>query len=153
MNKLLQFADDSLLSTENLFDLKRTINCLNLEIKKLGVQLNPQKCNLIVNNVNEEDEETETTEIFISETDGKQVTYDDNVSQKIKASRKERREKIKANQMTKGKHRWIHGDSRINEYLSFDLMKLRLNDNSCINIVDNFKYLGQMFSMNFETQR
>ena len=87
LNKLLQFSDDSLLSTENLFDLKRTINCLNLEIKKLGVQLNPQKCNLIVNNVNEDDEETETIEIFISETEGKQVTYDDNVSHRVKASR------------------------------------------------------------------
>ena len=46
----------------------------------------------MLNNVSEDDDETESSEIFISETEGKHVTYEDNVSHKVKAARKERRD-------------------------------------------------------------
>jgi len=43
MNELLTYADDTLISSQNLFDLRKAINCLDLELKKLGVRLNPLK--------------------------------------------------------------------------------------------------------------
>ena len=36
-NNILAFADETLIMTENLFDLRKAINCLELEIKKVGV--------------------------------------------------------------------------------------------------------------------
>ena len=47
-NNILAFADDTLIMTENLFDLRKVINCLELEIKKVGVQFNPKKSKIMI---------------------------------------------------------------------------------------------------------
>ena len=47
-NAILAFADDTLIVTENIYDLRKTISCLELEIKRVGVAFNPKKSNILI---------------------------------------------------------------------------------------------------------
>ena len=48
MNQFLAFADDNLITTQNLFDLKKAVDGFSIEIQKIGIQLNPLKCKMII---------------------------------------------------------------------------------------------------------
>ena len=40
LNDILAFADDTLVMSENLFDLRKTVSAFDTELRKLGVRLN-----------------------------------------------------------------------------------------------------------------
>ena len=63
LNDLLTFADDSCITTENMFDLRKAINCLDLELRKLGVKLNPMKSQIMTNIKNFDKPEIESIEV------------------------------------------------------------------------------------------
>ena len=90
-NAILAFADDTLVTSENIFDLRKTINCLELEIKKTGVQFNPKKCSIMIYNHECEKPEDLTNETYSSETLNKSITYPDHVTYRAKKSLKERK--------------------------------------------------------------
>ena len=54
------------------------MNCLDLEIKKIGVQLNPNKCNIVMKY--EPENEIETYETYDSTLDNKVAKFPDNVT-------------------------------------------------------------------------
>ena len=47
MNDILAFADDTLIHSENMFDLRRAIEGLSIEIKRMGLEINPLKCSML----------------------------------------------------------------------------------------------------------
>ena len=57
MNDILAFADDTLVFAESLFDIRRAIDGLSLEIKRMGLEINPAKCSIMMNNMDLEKEE------------------------------------------------------------------------------------------------
>ena len=52
MNDILGYADDTLAFGENLFDIRRTVEVISLEIKKMGLEINPAKCSLLLTSEN-----------------------------------------------------------------------------------------------------
>ena len=52
MNDILGYADDTLAFGENLFDIRRTVEVIRLEIQKMGLEINPAKCSLLITNDN-----------------------------------------------------------------------------------------------------
>ena len=79
-NAILAFEVDTLIVTENIYDLRKTISCLELEIKKVGVAFNPKKSSILIKNDQCEDMEPETTEHYESKTLNRSVAYPDNVT-------------------------------------------------------------------------
>ena len=58
MNDILAFADDTLIHSENMFDLRRSIEGLSIEIKRMGLEINPLKCSMLTfGNIPEEENE------------------------------------------------------------------------------------------------
>ena len=49
LNDILAFADDTLIFSEDIFDIKRAIEGLTVEIKRMGLEINPAKCCLLIN--------------------------------------------------------------------------------------------------------
>ena len=47
MNDILAFADDTLIHCENMHDLRREIEGLSIEIKRMGLEVNPLKCSML----------------------------------------------------------------------------------------------------------
>ena len=52
MNDILGYADDTLAFGENLFDIRRTVDVISLEIKKMSLEINPAKCSLLLTSEN-----------------------------------------------------------------------------------------------------
>lgn len=72
-----------MITTENLFDLRRTINGLGIEIERMGVVFNPMKSKLMMKNEELDRTEIETTETYGSDTANKFVTFPDNITKRI----------------------------------------------------------------------
>ena len=51
LNDILAFADDTLIYTESIWDIRRAIDGISLEIKRIGLEINPAKCSLLLCNV------------------------------------------------------------------------------------------------------
>ena len=66
----MAFADDTLISTTNVHDMKNTIKGLSLEIEKIGISLNPLKCHLMIYDPTEELIQQETKEYAVYIDDG-----------------------------------------------------------------------------------
>ncbi len=73
-----------MITTDNLFDLRRTINGLGIEIERMGVIFNPMKSKLMMKNEDPDRTEIETTETYGSTTINKLVTFPNNVTKLIK---------------------------------------------------------------------
>ena len=56
LNDILAFADDTLIFAEDMFDIKRAIEGLTIEIKRMGLEINPSKCSLLLNGDVKEEE-------------------------------------------------------------------------------------------------
>jgi len=50
-NTILAFADDNLIIAQNIFDVKRAVDCISIEIRKMGLEINPEKCSLLMVNI------------------------------------------------------------------------------------------------------
>ena len=57
MNDVLAFADDTLIYAENMFDIKRAIDGISIEIKRIGLEINPLKCSIMIKDLDLEKEE------------------------------------------------------------------------------------------------
>ena len=49
LNDILAFADDTLVISENLFDLRKAVSAFDTELRKLGVRLNQNKSQFLTN--------------------------------------------------------------------------------------------------------
>ena len=76
------------------------------------------------------------------------VAYPNNVTQRAKHSRLDRRKILKMKKMSRGAQIWKHEDSQLHEVT--ENQKIVLKNEDKIDIVQSFKYLGQVFSFNYE---
>ena len=49
LNDILAFADDTLIYAQSIFDIKKAIKGITIEIQRIGLEINPLKCSLMVN--------------------------------------------------------------------------------------------------------
>ncbi len=73
-----------MITTENLFDLRRSINGLEIEIREIGVEFNPLKSKLMMNHDDLQRIEVEFIETYGSTTHNRFVTFPDNINKEIK---------------------------------------------------------------------
>ena len=50
-NTILAFADDNLIIAQNIFEVRRAIDGISIEIGKMGLEINPEKCSLLMYNI------------------------------------------------------------------------------------------------------
>ena len=92
----MAFADDTLVTTRNLFDLRKAINSLSIEIKKLGVCLNPKKSHIMIKDEPPYGaEEILTQETYYSCVSNKTMIMPDNITYKYAKGKTERNQTIK----------------------------------------------------------
>ena len=48
---MLAFADDTLIFAQNILDIRRAVEGLSIEIKRMGLEINPSKCSIITLNL------------------------------------------------------------------------------------------------------
>ena len=47
LNDLLGFADETLIFSQNIHDIRRAIEGVSIEIAEMGLEINPRKCTLV----------------------------------------------------------------------------------------------------------
>ena len=55
LNDLLGFADDTLIYSQNIHDIRRAIEGVSIEIAEMGLDINPRKCTLVTKNMDMEE--------------------------------------------------------------------------------------------------
>ena len=116
LNDLLTFADDSCITTENMFDLRKAINCLDLELRKLGVKLNPMKSQIMTNVRSFDKTETESIEVYKTDEPGRYFRMKDNWTSHMKVmNAPERKTAVKQAGFKKGKYDWINHQTNLSK--------------------------------------